>query len=159
MDCCLRSLVGDSPWSRKESDTSERLRMFTFRWDKSNITNGIFQPDPPTAGVTVGNKCSLYVPWHWPRHTPNYGIIHSIMAGSDGLSYRIGRKLFFKSAAFPSLSQILLKHLFLTKWCGLVPGTYTLCENVDDSVWRSQLHPQVMFNISLLWLPFPALNS
>ena len=31
MDCCLRSLVGDSPWSRKESDTSERLHMFTFR--------------------------------------------------------------------------------------------------------------------------------
>ena len=25
MDCCLRSLVGDSPWNRKESDTTERL--------------------------------------------------------------------------------------------------------------------------------------
>ena len=25
MDCCLRSLVGDSPWSRKESDTTECL--------------------------------------------------------------------------------------------------------------------------------------
>ena len=28
MNCCLRSLVGNSPWSRKESDTTERLHMF-----------------------------------------------------------------------------------------------------------------------------------
>ena len=28
MDCHLRSLVGDSPWSHKESDTTERLHMF-----------------------------------------------------------------------------------------------------------------------------------
>ena len=27
MDCCLRTLVGDSPWSHKESDTTEWLHI------------------------------------------------------------------------------------------------------------------------------------
>lgn len=69
--------------------------------------------------------------WHHPSHEGLLLMVCHIEQDENS----------FKSAVFPSLSQISLKHLFFTKQRGLIPGTYKLCRNLEDFVWPSQLLP------------------
>lgn len=64
---------------KKNSQTNKTTywNTWSFRWDRSNITNGTFLPDPSTGVVTIRKNCSLDMSWHQALHPPNSGIIRS----------------------------------------------------------------------------------